>query len=39
MLGNVYVWRKQHDKAVELYERALTLNPNYAREKKGLQCG
>jgi adenylate cyclase len=30
LLGNIYLWRKEHDKAVEFYEKALTLNPNYA---------
>ena len=30
LLGNVYLWRKQYDKAVELYEKSLTINPNYA---------
>jgi len=30
LLGSVYLWRKQHEKAIELYEKSLTLNPNYA---------
>jgi adenylate cyclase len=30
LLGNVYLWRKEHDKAIELNEKSLTLNPNYA---------
>jgi len=28
--GNVYLWKKQHDAAIAVYERAIKLNPNYA---------
>ncbi|TES90059.1 MAG: tetratricopeptide repeat protein, partial [Desulfobacteraceae bacterium] len=30
LLGNVYLWQKQHEKAISLYEKAIRLEPNYA---------
>jgi len=30
LLGNVYLWEKQHEKAISLYEKAIRLEPNYA---------
>jgi len=29
LLGSVYLWRKQHDRAIALFRKTLTLNPNY----------
>jgi len=30
LLGSIFLWRKEHEKAVDFYEKSLTLNPNYA---------
>jgi TolB-like protein len=30
LLGNIYLWKKQHEKAIALYEKSTALNPNYA---------
>jgi len=30
LLGNVYLWEKQHETAISLYEKAIRLEPNYA---------
>jgi TolB-like protein len=30
LLGNVYLWKGKHDKAMAEFERAVTLNPNHA---------
>jgi len=30
LLGEVYLWKKQHERSVSLYEKAIELNPNNA---------
>jgi adenylate cyclase len=30
LLGNIYLWRKQHKKAISLFEKSVMLNSNYA---------
>ena len=30
LLGNIYLWKKQHEEAIALYEKFIALNPNFA---------
>jgi tetratricopeptide (TPR) repeat protein len=30
LLGNIYLWKKQHDKALALFDEPEDVNPNYA---------
>ena len=30
LLGNIYLWKKQHDKALALFDEPENVNPNYA---------
>jgi tetratricopeptide (TPR) repeat protein len=36
LLGNVYLWKKRHEKAIEVFGRAIDLNPNYSDAIAGL---
>jgi adenylate cyclase len=36
VLGDVYLWRKQHEEAIAELEKAISLNPNYADAIAGL---
>lgn len=36
LLANIYLWKKQHDRAIAVSERAISLNPNYADAIAGL---
>jgi tetratricopeptide (TPR) repeat protein len=30
LLGNVYLWKKEHEQAIAVFKRSIELNPNYA---------
>jgi adenylate cyclase len=36
LLGQVYLWKKQHDRAIAVFETSINLNPNYAMSYAGL---
>jgi TolB-like protein/class 3 adenylate cyclase/Flp pilus assembly protein TadD len=36
LLGKVYLWKKQHEKAITEIEKAIALSPNYADQLVGL---